>query len=124
MKKITLLMILLLLMVSHMPVNGEQLRYKNIFIRWKVIRGVFGYRVFVKDKKNKEIIDRIVDVNSVTMRIPEGNYLLRIGSLNRSKRVENWSDWKPFTIVVNNPPNAPEQLIANKINNITILELK
>lgn len=117
MKKLytTILLTLLSLNVFVPHAKGDDLKYKNVFIEWKKVRGAFGYRVEVKNDTGEIIITRDVKVNSVNLRIPEGEFQIRIGAMNRLNTVENFSTWKSVKITIKNPPPPPEDLTADKM---------
>ncbi len=113
-----------LIIFLPLSINGNTVKYKNVFIEWKNVTGAFGYKVEVKYKDGDIFIRKIVKKSRVNLRLPEGDFLLRIGAMNRLKAVESFSDWQTVKIIIKNPPNPPEEIQFEKIkigeNNISI----
>lgn len=103
-----------LLLIIPQTIRAEELKYKNLFIGWKSVEGAFGYRVEVKNNAGEPVIVNDVRTNSVNIRVPEGDFKLRIGAMNRQNMIENWSDWKDIKIQIKNPPQPPAGLAAAK----------
>lgn len=111
--KLKYLKLIIILFISH-NIYADELKYKNLFIGWKSVEGAYGYAVEVKDDAGILIITNDVKTNSINIRLPEGDFLLRIGAKNRQLMVENWSDWQKIKISIKNPPPPPDKIIADK----------
>ncbi len=67
-------------------------------IKWKRVPGANGYLVEITDKTGKFIYNNRTKDNELQLSLPEGNYQIRITTINKFDKLESGADWQYFTV--------------------------
>ena len=98
MLKQNITVLLSLLFIFYSDINYAETRSNSVEktkrrISWEEVLGATKYRVQIKDKYEKYIINKDVDTNYIDFLISPGNYKIRVGAMNKFSKVGAWSDW-------------------------------
>ncbi len=99
------------------PVSGQS-STDGVRIDWEAIDGAIGYAIRITDKDGKEIIATSTETNTVTVPLPPGTYRLRIGVVNKFRKIGSWSEWE--TIEIKRGTTAIETRFSRNLFNLGI----
>jgi hypothetical protein len=71
---------------------------RKIKLSWEEVDGAVSYKIVIKDLKGNTIIDKESDSNNFTLELQPDNYKIRIGSVNKFRKIGSWSDWADLII--------------------------
>lgn len=78
-------------------------------LTWGKISGTKGYALQVRDSSGTLLENITLTKNSYSFKFPEGNYSIRIASLNRFNKPSVWSEWKNLYRIKNRLYNQAEK---------------
>ncbi len=96
---ILMLILFLLYGTGSFPNQGSLIPYDGVVVEWKPVEGAVGYRVEIKNSRNNSVASFDVDGNRLEYKLSEGSYYIRIGALNRLKKVDSFSNWSPLEVI-------------------------
>ncbi len=88
---------------------------KKVKIKWEHVEGASGYKFLLKNDKNRIILRKTILKSKIELHLPEGNYKIRIGTMNKFKKVEAWADWTNLKVIIKNPPEVPQKIEHKKL---------
>jgi len=85
--------------------NSSLQKKGKVHLEWTPIKGVQGYFVQLKSKENDSIIfEKRVNSTSVDLELPPGDYLQRVGVINKFHKVSSFTDWTDLQVIRNLTP--------------------
>lgn len=76
-----------------------------LHIEWERVEEAIAYQIEIKDASGKVIFTKKVEDTYLDFKLPEGKYILRIGVINKFKKISAWSDWSDLLVKL---PPKPE----------------
>ena len=67
-------------------------------LHWKKIKNAIGYKVQVKNNNNTVVVNKKVNQHHIILKLPYGDYFVRIAKINKFNNLDKWSKWSPVKI--------------------------
>jgi len=75
------------------PSGDQRLR-----IVWDEVEGAVGYEIQIKNSTDSFVLKKVVDSNFIDFSLSPGGYKIRIGAMNKFRKIGSWSDWENIEI--------------------------
>lgn len=95
-------LLLLFSFISFTPLWGQGKK-----VRWPKINGAGGYIAEIKNPETNEIVERAkLTVPEYAVNVPDGDYLFRVGALNKFGKNPVFSRWTPLKVRIARLPEV------------------
>ena len=84
---------------------------RKVRLSWEEVDGAISYKFILKDSRGKVVFSKEVDNNSIVLEAKPGNYSIRIGAVNKFRKIGSWSNWAKISI---EKPRVKQKEIVKK----------
>jgi hypothetical protein len=86
-----------------------------IDVEWSRVSGAVRYRLEIRNRDGKPVVEQETSDNRITVSLPPGEYEKRLGLINKFNKLYLWTDWNPLRIIRIEQPRIE---LASPINPI------
>ena len=84
---------------AHAATLDQSSPEQTLTLKWEAVEGAVAYIVQIVDQNGAAVLERTVPSAALDFYLPQGDYRLRIGVINKFEKFWYWSDWEDIRVV-------------------------